>query len=348
MSTRSKQLVKLLVRILITTGLLIWVFSQINLEQFWQTVKTARWHFLIAVWILTVVFFWINSIKFRLILKKQGCDADVTTIFGASAVTALYGMIVPGILSTVAKWYILRKDTGKGSSVLSSMLYNQLSIIVVMTACGLIALMITNPASLLQDNAESQSALIGLPVVCGILLVAIILISLLLLSSRTGGRITKALMPLLRPFPNKIRQKAQMTLRQIESFQTAGIPFHLTIASITIIDGLGVGVLIYILAAGAANVYAPLGVLVWLWAIIYILARVPISVANLGVREVTLVGFLTIYGVEKSAALLMSMILFSTSVFMAIIGAIYLIFRTASSKRSAKPRGNETGGTQRN
>ena len=346
MSTRSKQLVRLLVRILITTGLLIWVFSQINLEQFWQTVKTARWHFLIAVWILTVVFFWINSIKLRLILKKQGCDADVTTIFGASAVTSLYGMIVPGILSTVAKWYILRKDTGKGSSVLSSMLYNQLSIIVVMTACGLIALMITNPASLLQDNAESESTLGGLPVVCGILLVAIILVSLLLLSSRTGGRITKALMSLLRPFPNKISQKAQTTLRQIESFQTAGIPFHLTIASITIIDGLGVGVLIYILAARAANVYAPVGVLVWLCAIIYILARVPISVANLGVREVTLVGFLTIYGVGKSAALLMSMILFSTSVFMAVIGAIYLIFRTASSKRPAT-QGSETGGTQR-
>jgi len=195
--------------------LLIWVFSQIDLEQFWQAVKTARWQFLIAVWILTVIFFWINSIKLRLILKKQGCDADITTIFGASAVAALYGMIVPGVLSTVAKWYILRKDTGKGSAVLSSMLYNQLSIMVVMTVCGLIALMITNPASLLQDNAKSQWLL---PVVCGILVVAIILVSLLLLSSRTGGRITKALIPLLRPFPTKISQKAQETLRQIASF----------------------------------------------------------------------------------------------------------------------------------
>lgn len=283
-----------------------------------------------------MIFFWINSIKLRLILKKQGCDADIATIFGASAVASFYGMIVPGVLSTVAKWYILRKDTGKGSAVLSSMLYNQLSIMSVCTVCGLIALMITNPASLLQDNAKSQWLL---PVVCGILVVAIILVSLLLLSSRTGGRITKALMLLLRPFPTKISQKAQETLRRIASFQTAGVPFHLTITSITIIAGLGVGVLIYILAARAANVYAPLGVLVWLWAIIYLLGRLPISVANLGVREVTLVGFLTVYGVEKPAALLMSMILFSTSVFMAIIGAMYQLSWAVNAKKSAQPKG---------
>ncbi len=336
MSPRRKQLAKLLIRILITTGLLIWVFSQIDLEQFRQTIKTARWQFLIAVWVLTVIFFWINAIKLRLILKKQGCDADTSTIFGASAVAALYGMIVPGVLSTVAKWYILRKNTGKGSTVLSSMLYNQLSIMVVMTVCGLIALMITNPASLLQDNAKSQWLL---PVVCGILVVAIILVSLLLLSGRTGGGITKALMFLLRPFPAKINQKAQEILRQIASFQTAGVPFHLTVTSITIIAGLGVGVPIYVLAARAANVDAPVGVFVWLCAIIYLLARVPISVANLGVREVTLVGFLTVYGVEKSAALLMSMILFSTAIFMAIIGAMYQLSWAVNAKKSAQTKG---------
>jgi hypothetical protein len=55
-------------------------------------------------------------------------------------------------------------------------------------------------------------------------------------------------------------------------------------------------------------------------------------VANLGVREATLVGFLAVYGVEKSAAMLMSMILFSTLVFMAIIGAAYQLAWTPSTR----------------
>jgi len=56
-------------------------------------------------------------------------------------------------------------------------------------------------------------------------------------------------------------------------------------------------------------------------------------VSNLGVREVTLVGVLAFYGVEKSAALVMSMILFSSAVFMALIGAGYQIWWMMRAKR---------------
>jgi len=333
MTDRTKQFAKLLIRILITTGLLIWVFSKIDLEQFRQTVKTAKWWFLFAVWVLVVIIFWINSIKMRLILKKQDCNVKITTLFGASAITLFYSMIIPGILSTGVKWYILKKDTGKSSSVLSSMFYNQMSIIVVMTVFGLAALMITNPASLLKTDANNRWLL---PAISGILMAAIILISLLLLNSRTGGKIIKAFTLLLKPFPAKIHRNVQKILEQLAIFQTTGAGFHLTIASITIIANLIGGVLIYFFSAKAANITAPVGVFVWLCAFIYILGRIPISVANLGVREFTLVGLLGIYGVEKPQALLMSMILFSTVVLMAAIGAMYQLFWAIKAKKTTQ------------
>ena len=333
MTTRTIQLAKLLIRILITTALLIWVFSQIDLEQFRQTIKTVRWQFLIAVWVLTVILFWIRSMKMRLILKKQGCNVATATIFGATAVTCLYSMIMPGMLSTGVKWYILKKDTGKGSNVLSSMLYNQLVATVVMMVFGLAALMITNPTSLSMANTENQWLLTA---ICGILLVAIVLISVMLLNSRTGGKIVKGIGVLLRPLPAKIHQKGREIIEQIATFQTAGAGFHLRIASITITDTLIGGVIAYILSARGANVIAPVGVFVWLCAVIYILGRIPISVANLGVREFTLVGLLGIYGVEKSQALLMSMILFSALVFMAIIGAMYQLFWSIKAKKTTQ------------
>ncbi len=339
MTTRSKQLVKLLVRIVITTGLLVWVFSEIDLGQFGQAVKTARWQLLIAVWVLTVIFFWIRSLKMQLILKKQDCKVGIATIFRASAVTSLYSMILPGVLSTGAKWYILKEDSGKGSNVLSSMVYNQLLTMFVMIVFGLAALMITNPVLLLKTDVNNRWLL---PLICGILLTVIILVSLLLLSSRSGGKIIGGFGFLLRPFPAKIRQKGREILDQIATFQAAGAGFHLKIASITTIDTLIGGVIIYVLSARAANVTnvtTPVSVLVWICAAICVLGRVPISVANLGVREVTLVGLLGIYGVEKSQALLMSMILFSALVLMAIIGAMYQIFWAVSSKKTVPPQG---------
>lgn len=330
MTAHSKQLAKFLIRILITTALLIWVFSRIDLQQFWQTVKLARWEFLFAVWATVIMFFWIQSIKMKLILKKQGCNVNISTLFGASAVTALYSMVIPGILSTGVKWYILKKDTGKGTNILSAMVYNQLSLMVVMTVFGLGALIATNPTSLLLTNTKNQWLL---PAICAILLTTIILTSILMLNPKTGGKVIKGISYILKPLPPRIRQKSEETLEQIAIFQVVGYQFHLIIALITIIACLIGGILIYTLSARAANITAPVTVFLWLSAIIYVLGRVPISIANLGVREATLVGLLALYGVEKPAALLMSMILFSAAVFMAIIGAMYQLCWAASAKK---------------
>jgi glycosyltransferase 2 family protein len=337
MTATSKKLIKFLIRILITAGLLIWVFSQVDFEQFLKTVKSARWQFLIAVWIFTVILFWIRSIKMRLILKKQDCLISTNTIFGATAVTCLYSMILPGILSTGVKWYILKKGTGKSGNVLCSMIYNQWLIMTIMTVFGLAALMFTNPASLSISSSANQQLV---PVVCGIILIAVIAVSLLLLNRRTGGKITKAIAALLKPLPAKIQQKGLEMLAQIATFQTAGFGFHLKITAISTIDTLIGGVIIYVLSARAANVNAPVATFVWLCALIYILGRIPVSIANLGVREAMLVVLLAPYGVEKPQALLMSMILFSALIVMAVIGAGYQIFWTVTAKKSHPPINN--------
>lgn len=337
MALSRKQLAKFLLRILVTTALLLWVLHQVDLQQFWQSAKTVKWQFLIPVWALAVLFLWVNSIKLQFILKKQDCPLATSTIFRASAITALYTMILPGILSSGIKWYILQRATGKGSRVLSSMLYNQLSAILVGVVLGLAALIVTNPTKLLLPAYAQHRWL--LPVVCTILLGATILIYLLLLNGRTVGKIITILGLLLKPFPQNVRQKGEALLTQIATFQTAGARFHLIVNGITIIGHFGISVLTCILASRAAGIAVPVTVLVWLYCIVFLLGRLPISVANLGVREATLVGFLTLYGVEKSAALLMSMILFSALVLMAIIGALYQVCLPASASKPTQPPG---------
>ncbi len=330
LSLKNKEFIKFAVRAVVATALLIWVFSRINLQQFRQTVKTARWEFLIAVWGLTLIVFWLNSIKMRFILKKQECDVSTGKIFGASAVTALYSMILPGLLSTGAKWYILKKDTGKGTNVLSSMVYNQFSTMVVMMVFGLAALIVTNPATLLLTNPKSQRLL---PVVCGILLVATILISLLLLNSRTGGKVIEALGFLLRPLPATLRLTGQKILEQLSTFQTAGWLFHLKMLLFSLAGTIIYGIIVYVFAAKAAGISVPVWVLVWQCALVFILGRLPISLANLGVREVALVESLGLYGVNAPSALLMSLIIFSNKILLAAIGAVYQISWTIQSRQ---------------
>jgi len=316
---------KFLLRLLVTASFLWLVLSRIDLAQFSQTVKGARWQFLIVVWLLVVLAFWIRSIQMRFILKRQDCEVKCIKIFGASAVTSLYSMTMPGLLSTGVKWYILKPHTGKGSNVLSSMVYNQAVEIVVRGLLGLVAVIITNPGQGPQ-----------LPIICSIIAAVIVAGCFLLLNRRTGAKVSAALSYALRAFPKIVRSPAETILEQVKVFQTTGYRFHLLIAGISLTASL-LGVVIYTCAARAAGINVSVVVLVWQSSAVYILGRLPISVANLGVREFTLIEFLAIYGIEAPAVLLMSMIIFSTHIIMAAIGAGCQITWALSGKRSVRP-----------
>jgi uncharacterized membrane protein YbhN (UPF0104 family) len=321
---RTKRIVKFLLRVLITGLLLAIVFSRVDLHRLGGAAKNVKWLFLVIVWALAVAAFWIRAVKMKIALRKQQCKVEVGTVFGASAITALYGMIMPGLLSTTVKWYILKRNTGRGSNVFSSMVYNQVTEIAVRVLVGLLAIMVTNPAGGLR-----------VPVVCVIIASVIIIGSALLLNRRMGEKIFAIARYVLRPFPEIIRTPIERILEQIKVFQTAGLGFHLLIVAITLVDAL-FGAVIYVCAAKAATIEVSPIVLVWQSSVVYLLGRLPISIANLGVREFTLIEFLSLYGVEASAALLMSITIFSAAIVMAVIGAGFQIAWTFGAKTAKR------------
>jgi len=316
MSPRAKQIVKLLAKVAVAVILLVWVFAQVDLGQFRQTVMATRWQYLIGVWLATALFSLLQACALQIILRKQDCEVGLHSLFATTCVTAYYSLILPGIVSTGVKWYILKRSTGKGANVLSSMLYNQATLAVVMVVAGLAAL----------GHFEFQISNFRFVIVCWGLAGLIALSSVLLLNNRAGGPVTRLLIASLRPLPRYVRENGRAVLEQIAVFQTAGWRFHLLVAVINMVDGLLVGLLLYFLAARAAYVVVPLGVLIWLCAVVFVLSKIPITIANLGVREVTLVGLLGLYGVDKSAALLMSMVMFTGLIFMGLSGAAYQLY----------------------
>jgi hypothetical protein len=230
---------------------------------------------------------------------------------------------LPGAMSTGVKWYILKRSTGKGVNVLSSMLYNQATLAVVMVVAGLVALALSGPT---PGGAADAGRSPRLLLVCVPLAVLVVGSSVLVLNERTGGPVLRLLAAALRPLPRWFREKGRAMLEQIAVFQAAGWRFHATIALINIIDGLLVGLLIYFLAARAAHVVVPVGALVWLCAVVFVLGKIPITIANLGVREVTVMGLLGLYGVDRSAALVMSAVMFSGLIFLGLLGAVYQLY----------------------
>ena len=160
-------------------------------------------------------------------------------------------------------------------------------------------------------------------VLAAVVLAVMILFCVFFLNTRTGIVLTRVLERVFQLLPQRLRLKGQELVRQVAAFQSAGPAFHLKVAAIDALAVLLLGVPTYICAAWAARISVPLGVFVFLHAGVYVLSKLPVTVANLGLREVTVVGVLTGYGVASSSALLMSMILFSSHLFLAAIGAVY-------------------------
>ncbi len=334
MTERHKKIIKLILRFLFTIILLVWVFSRVGLGQFWHTLATARWPYLLGSWICVVSFSIAQSKTLQIILRRQDCHVSVHTLFGASVATNLYSMFLPGMLSTGVKWYILKRETGKGTHVFSSMVYNQMALFATITTVGLITVLIMNPAWLLHVEPRQGRML---QVLAAVASAAMVLFCVFFLNPRTGVVLTRVLERSFQVLPVRIRLKGEELVRQVAIFQSAGPSFHLKVVAIDTLAVLLFGILTYICAAWAAGVSVPLGVFVFLYAGVYVLSKLPVTVANLGLREVTVVGVLTGHGVPASSALLMSMILFSCHLFLAVIGAIYQLSWMSKFKQSETP-----------
>ena len=154
---------------------------------------------------------------------------------------------------------------------------------------------------------------------------------MLILNQPIGAKLSGYADFVLKLLPGGLYKKASKILEQVQVFQTVPLSFHLKAAFITVLSGV-ITVIIYILAAKSAGITVPTGVFVWQCALIYILGRFPMSVANVGVREFTLVETLAQYGVVAPDALLMSMIIFSNLVMLALIGSAYQLFGWQSQK----------------
>ena len=319
-SDAQKQRLKLLVRIAVTVGLLTWVLQRVSWVDLRSVAAAAKWQVVVLVCLFNVLLFWIRGFRSQLIFKRLDCPVGINTLFGATAVMTLYGMVLPGVLSLAAKWQVLRRCTGKGNNILSGMLYSQVSVMLVMLVFGLLALALGGPTDLTPMKQAGGTRYLY---VCTVILLAFVLVVYACMCSPAGTRIDSLFWAMVRRLPEPVAQKVRTVTGQLAVFRTVGLRFHLTIASLTFVTGiLGGGVLLR-LAAHSVGISVPVLVFVWMYVLVYLLGRLPISLANCGVREFVLVGVLGTYGIDSSAALLMSVILFAAQLFLALIGALY-------------------------
>ncbi len=309
MTNRTKSILRYVLRLVITAVLLWLAGRQIDFGEFATSLTRARWTYVLLLWMLALVSVWVLSWRFRLILRTQRFEVATWSIFRVAMITMLYGMVLPGLLTSGVKWMLLRKQTRAGGSLIGAMVYNQASNIASKLLFAAVAIATADPGGPAGLAASGIGA-------------GVLLLSLVLLHPRTGDAAVRTVQWPLRALPGKLRERAMTSLDSLRVYQAVGIRFHLAmLAVLTFTSALGV--VIYYLAARAASLELPITALAWQMSAVFLLSRLPISIANLGVREFALVKFVAMYGGDASGALVMSAVLFSSVVLTALIGLTF-------------------------
>jgi hypothetical protein len=155
---------------------------------------------------------------------------------------------------------------------------------------------------------------------CIVMIMLLLGFGLLVLHPSAGPRLIRLLGRWLGVLPYVIREPGLKIVEQLAVFQTAGWGLHASALGLSLIANTLVGTIIYKLAACAAGIDVPVAMLFWQCTAIFILGKLPISVAEFGVREATLVGTLAVYGIAPALAVVMSMVIFTNRVLLAAIG----------------------------
>ena len=261
--------------------------------------------------------------RLRFILAVQDCQVPTGKIFGASAITTMYSMILPGVMSVGVKWYILHSFTGKAARVLSAMVYNQVSEILIRVLLSFLVIAVASPVG-------------GwwIPALCLTVAAVIVTCSLLLLHRRTSKWLIAASEFILKPFPAIVGRGITKTIESSRTFASCGWPFHVKVAGFNALSTL-LSAVIYFCVARAVGIAVPPTAFIWQASVVFVLSKLPISIANFGVREVTLIGFLSLYSVDATTAVFFSLLVFSNALLMAGVGLVYQLFGMSKTGGSA-------------
>lgn len=121
-------------------------------------------------------------------------------------------------------------------------------------------------------------------------------------------------------FPESLRTRTHSlldSLSAVREFRTRDYLQVLSLCSLTVL----VGFTGFACATRAAGLDIPLLTLPWIALILFIAKVLPITVSSIGVREGILIATLESHGVPAAESVAVGLILFSNSVFVALIGA---------------------------
>ena len=295
-----------------TVAILYLLVHIVGAQALKQAIGRTDWTWLIGMYAMTLCFIVINSAMLKQVLEKVGLEISLRRVALANSLSTMYSLILPSdALAGLVKWADLSAATGDKPRVLSAMVFAKVALALAPLFFGTLALALHNPF-----------ADVPLSAIAGGLCFSVVVGTAVILNPKSGPIVDRGINSLVSFLPGFIKNKLSAAVASLQHFRLLSHVDHLQIMLYSV-AAFSFGIAGFYCAARAAGESVAVTALLWVSLVLFIARLLPITISNLGVREGIIVYAFAAYGVAPGPALLIGLLMFSNTIFIAIGGALY-------------------------
>lgn len=320
---KRREVLYFVIKVIISFSLIIMLFSNISFKDFVDSMTSVN----IITFIVSVVVYIISvlggAVKWKMLLSEIDLKKLIATCFKAQ----FYSTVLPGqLFGEASKVSSLYNTKISNLKILTSVVMDKITSMLAIMIIGILSLF------LMTVNIPFSLKL-------SMVILLIVFLSLFALFrirpvdlyvTKLFGRLEQSKRNVVRKVTSKL-QELYVVWKQYSS--NANVVCRTIICGV-FVQFLGVFQIWYI----TRQIDFEISVfdVMWIFSILSVLLLLPISFAGLGVRDVSLVGLLGLFGVAKESSLTVSAIMLCSQIVAAIVGAIIVFVEQIYNIRSKK------------
>jgi len=302
-----------ILKISFTSAILYYIFSNIPLSEVTESIASAKASYIIFALLVTPITLYIAAYQMRILIDKQGMTLSTQDIIEINLITRFYSLFLPGSLSGGAiRWYKLSKPDKKPAQALASIAFNRLIETIMLVLVGIVFWLFD-----VTDWSNYVIALILIAILAGLLVTHFLVFNGTVFSviSNSLGTFDLSFIPRI------LRDKVSKLLHSLSKYHSLSRGMLAYIYGLNLIKHL-LGILSFYLFALALGMDLSIVSVGWVRSFIVIISVIPISISGFGIREGSLIYLLQPYSVSAPDAVALSLLFFSKSLIVGVIGGL--------------------------
>lgn len=324
----NKRVVQLL-RVVVSAGLLVWVFLAVDVRHTVEEIASARVEWVLAALAVSSLGNLFGAWRWQLLLRSQGREAPVLHLFGSYLVGLFFNNFLPSTIGGDVIRATSAKKKGGGT------LTENLTVVLVERMIGLFATLTFGGLAALSGVAGELDPRV--PWLLGIAL----FVSMAGIYLAISRRVRKRLIPLVERVPIAfIRRTLVKMIAAFEMFSRARPTLVANyVVSLAFQFLLIVHFWLIQFAFGESIPFVTFLVVV---PLVFCVMMLPVGINGLGVREGAFVWLMTRAGMAPGTALALSLASYAIAVVQGLAGGVIHLVREVRDRESPKPEDDTT------